>query len=82
VGLERQLQAAQVLDCKGLRCPMPIVKLSKAIKSIAVGEVIELWTTDPTSVVDLEAFQKLTGHELLTSERQGGAFRFLVKRTS
>jgi TusA-related sulfurtransferase len=47
-----------------------------------VGEVIELWTTDPTSVVDLEAFQKLTGHELLASERQGGAFRFLVRRTS
>jgi TusA-related sulfurtransferase len=33
-------------------------------------------------VVDLEAFQKLTGHELLASERQGGAFRFLVRRTS
>ena len=76
------LKAAQVLDCKGLRCPMPIVKLSKAIKTIAVGEVIELWTTDPTSATDIEAFQKLTGHEVVASERQGGAFRFLVKRKS
>ena len=60
---------------------MPIVKLSKAIKTIAVGDVIELWTTDPSSVTDMEAFGKLTGHQVLTSERQGGAFRFLVKRT-
>lgn len=80
--MEKTLQAAQVLDCKGLRCPMPIVKLSKAIKSIAVGDVIELWTTDPDSVTDLEAFQKLTKHELVAMERQGGAYRFLVKRTS
>ena len=78
--MQEALNAAQVLDCKGLRCPMPIVKLSKAIKTIAVGEVIEVWTTDPTSVTDVEAFAKLTGHQVLTSERQGGAFRFLVKR--
>jgi TusA-related sulfurtransferase len=80
VVLQEAVNAAQVLDCKGLRCPMPIVKLSKAIKTIAVGEVIEVWTTDPTSVTDIEAFGKLTGHQVLTSERQGGAFRFLVKR--
>ena len=80
--MQEALSAAQVLDCKGLRCPMPIVKLSKAIKTIAVGEVIEVWTTDPTSVTDMEAFGKLTGHQVLTSERQGGAFRFLVKRAA
>ena len=80
--LEQLAKATQVLDCKGLRCPMPIVKLSKAIKTIGVGEVIEMWTTDPTSITDMEAFQKLTGHELLASERQGGAFCFLVRRKS
>jgi tRNA 2-thiouridine synthesizing protein A len=80
--LQKLFQAVQVLDCKGLRCPMPMVKLSKAIKTIAVGDVVELWTTDPDSVTDMEAFEKLTKHELVASERQGGAYRFLVKRTS
>lgn len=70
----------QVLDCKGLLCPMPIIKLSKAIKTIGVGDVIEMWATDPSSVTDMEAFQKLTGHQLLASERLSGAFRFLVRR--
>ena len=71
-----------MLDCKGLLCPMPIIKLSKAIKTVGVGELIEMWTTDPSSIPDLEAFQKLTGHQVLSRERQSGAFRFLVQRAN
>jgi tRNA 2-thiouridine synthesizing protein A len=78
--LEKAAAVAQVLDCKGLLCPMPIIKLSKAIKTIAVGEIIEMWTTDPSSVPDMQAFQKLTGHQVLSSDRLSGAFRFLIQR--
>jgi hypothetical protein len=38
---------AQTLDCKGLLCPVPIIRLSKAIKTIQVGEAIEMLATDP-----------------------------------
>jgi tRNA 2-thiouridine synthesizing protein A len=37
--------------------------------------------TDPGSVPDMEAYQKQTGHVLLVNEKQGDAFRFVVKRT-
>ncbi len=43
------VQVAKVLDLKGLACPMPIVKVSKGIKEVEVGEVIEAQTTDPGS---------------------------------
>jgi TusA-related sulfurtransferase len=54
--------------------------VGRAEEADAVAELIEMWTTDPSSVPDLEAFQKLTGHQVLSGERQSGAFRFLVKR--
>lgn len=72
---------AQTLDCKGLLCPLPIIRLSKAIKAAQVGDVIEMLATDPGSVPDMEAFRNQTGHEVLSSERQGEVFRFLVRRT-
>jgi tRNA 2-thiouridine synthesizing protein A len=72
--------AAQTLDCKGLLCPMPIIKLAKAIKTVQVGESIEMLATDPGSVPDMAAFEKQTGNKILKSEQQGEVYRFLVQR--
>jgi tRNA 2-thiouridine synthesizing protein A len=72
---------AHTLDCKGLLCPSPIIKLSRAINRIAVGEVLEMFTTDPGSVPDMEAFQTQTGHEVFGVHEADGVFRFLVRRT-
>lgn len=74
-------KSVTTLDCQGLLCPVPIIKLSKAIKQIQVGEVLEMLATDPGSVPDMEGFQEQTGHQVVHREQQGGVYRFLVKRT-
>ena len=79
--MEGGVETAQTLDCKGLLCPLPIIKLSKAVKGIRIGEVIEMLATDPGSVPDMAAFQNQTGHEIVSSEKQGEVYRFLVRRT-
>jgi tRNA 2-thiouridine synthesizing protein A len=71
----------QTLDCRGLLCPLPIIKLSKAIKTIPVGEVLEMLATDPGSVPDVKAFQSQTGHVIVSSEQQAGLYRFLIRRS-
>jgi len=73
-------KTVETLDCKGLLCPVPIIRLAKAIKAISVGQAIEMFATDPGSVPDMEAFQKQTGHMLLANEKQGNVFRFVVQR--
>jgi tRNA 2-thiouridine synthesizing protein A len=76
------VRAHQTLDCRGLLCPVPIIKLSKAIKTIEVGQVIEMLATDPGSVPDMEAFEQQTGHQVLEhSTVEGGIYRFLVRRS-
>lgn len=75
------LKVDQVLDCKGLLCPMPVIKIAKAIKTIAVGQVLEMQATDPGSGPDMEAWTKQTGHELLSSQEGNGVFTFYVRRT-
>ncbi len=75
------MQADKVLDCSGLLCPMPVIKTSKAIQEIAVGQVLKMIATDPGAPADMEAWAKQTGHELLASEQENGKFVFYIRRT-
>jgi tRNA 2-thiouridine synthesizing protein A len=69
------------LNLEGLLCPIPIVKVSQAIKGMAVGSVLEATATDPGVLADIPAWTKSTGNELLSIEREGKLITFLIKRT-
>lgn len=73
--------ADQVLDAKGLNCPLPILKAKKALKEVPSGGTLEIIATDPGSVADFEAFCRTTGNELMESKSEGGVYTFLIKRT-
>jgi tRNA 2-thiouridine synthesizing protein A len=71
----------QTLDCKGLSCPMPMLKLSKAMKGLKQGEVLEMLGTDPGTKSDLPKWCEKSGNELLHEEAlDGGVFRYLIKK--
>jgi len=74
------LKADQTLDCRGVLCPMPIIRVSQAIKQLQVGQVLEMIADDPGSKADMEAWSRQTGHELLDVQHMGGAFKFYVRR--
>jgi tRNA 2-thiouridine synthesizing protein A len=75
------LTADKVLDCSGLLCPIPVIKTSKAIKEVEVGQVLKMIATDPGAPADMEAWARQTGHELLASEQENGTFVFYIRRT-
>ena len=72
--------ANQLLDAKGLNCPLPILKAKKALKDVPAGGTLEVLATDPGSVADFQAFCRTTGNELLESTQASGVYRFLIKR--
>ncbi len=67
------------LDCKGMFCPMPIVKLKKATKTMESGQVLRIVATDPGSERDVPAWAKKTGAEILESSQDGGEYVFVIK---
>lgn len=73
-------QIAQVVDAKGLSCPMPIVKTAQAIKGLASGQLLEVLATDPGSVKDFTAWAKSTGNPLVEQAEEGGVFRFVLRK--
>lgn len=75
------VKADQTLDCKGLSCPMPILKLAKEIKNMESGKVLELLGTDPGSKSDVPKWCDKTGNEFLGQEEDGGVYKFYIRKS-
>jgi tRNA 2-thiouridine synthesizing protein A len=73
--------ADQVLDAKGLNCPLPILKAKKALKSMGTGTTLEVQSTDPGSVADFAAFCRTTGNELVEQNEDSGVWTYLIRKT-
>ena len=74
------LKADKTLDCTGMLCPVPVIKTSKAIKELQVGQVLQMVATDPGAPADMEAWSRQTGNELLDSHKEGDKFVFSFRR--
>lgn len=73
--------ATQTLDTKGMNCPLPILKTKKAMKSLNAGDTLEVLSTDPGSVKDMEAFCKSTGNKLMDSQDNGGVYTYIIEKS-
>lgn len=75
------MDITQTLDCKGLSCPMPMMKLAKAMKSLKSGDILEMLGTDPGTKSDIPKWCDKTGNKLIEeSELDGGINRFLLQK--
>ncbi|MFH2141553.1 MAG: sulfurtransferase TusA family protein [Bacteroidota bacterium] len=75
------MEITQTLDCKGLSCPMPMMKLAKAMKELNSGDVLEMLGTDPGTKSDMPKWCEKTGNILLEqSDIGGGVTRMLIQK--
>jgi len=80
--MSETIKADKVFDLKGLPCPMPVVKVSKGIKEVPVGQIIEAVTSDPGALSDFPAWAKTSGNQILKSEQVGKETHFFIKRVN
>lgn len=69
----------EILDCRGLSCPMPILKTKKAIGKMKSGQILEILGTDSGTKNDLPAFAQKTGHGYLGEKEDRGFTRFYIQ---
>ena len=75
-----EITPTQELNCRGMNCPLPVLKTKKAIKSLNAGDVLKVVATDPGSVADMAAFSRSTGHEILDQSEGGGEYTFFFRK--
>lgn len=74
--------AAMRVDCSGMQCPGPIMKVFETMKQMKDGQVMEVSASDPGFARDIVAWARRTGNTLLSNERHGNDYVALVKKGS
>lgn len=73
------------LDCTGLKCPMPVLRAARALRGMAVGQVLVVTATDKVAPKDFVTFCQEGGHALLSTDvvgdtPHGPAVRLRIRR--
>lgn len=68
------------LDTTGLMCPLPLLRLKKALQSLEGGQVVRVLATDPASILDFGVFLEQAGHEMLERTEETGIFCYLIRK--
>ncbi|NNU28544.1 sulfurtransferase TusA family protein [Isoptericola sediminis] len=62
----------EVVDARGLRCPLPVVRLAAHAKERPRGTEITVLATDPAARYDVPAWARLRGHAMVAEEQHPG----------
>jgi tRNA 2-thiouridine synthesizing protein A len=68
------------VDARGLACPMPVIELAKAVRTVDVGQVVRLYATDPAAKVDVPVWCRMQRQSLRSQDETDGVWRFEVER--
>jgi tRNA 2-thiouridine synthesizing protein A len=74
------MEINQVLDAKGLACPLPIVRTKKAMDTLESGQVLEVHVTDKGALSDIPAWATSGGHEILDQSIEDDVIKFIIKK--
>jgi tRNA 2-thiouridine synthesizing protein A len=70
----------QILDLKGLKCPLPALKARKALKSVHAGDTLTVLCTDPMAAIDIPNLIRETGDAIEQQSSAEGVLTFVIRR--
>jgi len=70
----------KVYDLRGLKCPLPVLKTERRLRSMPSDATLTVETTDPLAVIDIPHLCNEKGHVLLASEKTETGHRFVIRR--
>lgn len=71
------------IDCRGMRCPVPVIRLADSIGNLPIGGRIAVVADDPGARPDVPAWCRMRGQEYLGEDTaEDGTPRYLVRRLS
>lgn len=72
--------SVEVLDLRGLKCPLPALFTRRALARVQAGDEIAVLSDDPLAAVDVPHMCHEEGHDVLAVERLDSAVRLLLRR--
>ena len=73
-------KADKTIDARGSFCPGPLLELIRGVKSVPVGAVLAVLSSDPGSAKDIPLWIEKAGHEYLGAFAENGYTKFVVRK--
>ena len=71
----------KIIDARGTYCPGPLMELIANIKQAEVGDELEVLSTDEGSASDIPEWINKVGHEMVSTNSEGGVWHVVVRKT-
>lgn len=71
---------ATKLDLTGLKCPLPVLRTRKALRTLSAGDRLEVRCTDPLSVIDIPNLIRETGDKVEIAAREEACIVFMIEK--
>lgn len=68
------------IDAAGLMCPLPLLRLKKALTTLESGHVVKITATDPAAHLDFGVFANQSGHQIIDVTKQENRQIFYIKK--
>jgi tRNA 2-thiouridine synthesizing protein A len=72
--------AENILNLRGLKCPLPALRTRKALKAMQAGDILVVECTDPLARIDIPNLLNQTGDALEATERTGKVLAFRIRK--
>lgn len=69
-----------ILDLRGLKCPLPVLRARKALRAMAAGEILDVIASDPMSAIDIPNLVRETGDVLISQASEDGRWAFTIQK--
>ncbi|MCB2099969.1 MAG: sulfurtransferase TusA family protein [Rhodobacterales bacterium] len=73
--------AKETLDVRGMSCPLPILRATKAMKELIPGDLLTVLATDRDAPQDFVSYCDVTGNELVDTREDNGIYVIVLRRT-
>jgi tRNA 2-thiouridine synthesizing protein A len=70
----------RLIDAQFMKCPMPVLRAARALRSMAAGEKLRVLATDAGALGDFRDFCKVSGHALVATSEIKGVYSFTIRR--
>ena len=71
----------EIIDCRGLKCPLPVLKMEKRLSQLAAGASFIVLATDPMARIDIPHYCRQNGHACEVST-EADALRFAIVKAA
>ncbi|MBZ8132931.1 sulfurtransferase TusA family protein [Afifella sp. IM 167] len=69
-----------VIDVRGMKCPLPVLKTRKRMEGLPAGAQVEVVASDPMARIDIPHFCNENGHRLISAEEEAGVTRYRIEK--